>query len=128
MGYALRKEISGSQLIDCESNVVVGDYVYMKSNSKLAKAKADSRNTMPAVGIVKQLAPNNKCVIVQTSLEAGHSGLTTRQRVFISPNEAGKITTTPPNSPSYILQCVGEAKSETEILVSIDPTNYIIRQ
>jgi hypothetical protein len=128
MGYALRKEISDFKLLDCEAGLQVGDYVYIKNNSKLDKAKSDSIHTMPAVGIVKRLAPNNKCLISQTSLENGYSGLTARQKVFISPTEAGKITTSPPNSPSFILQCVGEARSEDEVLVSIDPSNYIIRQ
>jgi hypothetical protein len=128
MGYALRKDESAGQIVDCEPVVDVGDYVYLSPSQKADLAKADSITTMPAVGYVKRKLNNNKCLIVQFELEKNLSGLTYKERFFISPVDAGKVTNTAPNATDYVLQCVGEAKSDSERLITIDPTNYIIRQ
>lgn len=128
MGYAVRQGGGSGIMVECEPDVVLNDYVYLSSSEKAGRAKADSVNTMPSVGYVTRLLSNNRCIINQFQLEKNLTGLTPKQRFFISPTDAGQITNIAPSDPDHVLQCVAEAKSETEILISIDPTNYVIRQ
>lgn len=130
MGYAVRQGGGSNGIVlDCEEDVVVNDYVYLSATTeKAGKAKADSRNTMPAIGKVVRRLSNNRCLVVQFHLETNLTGLVPKQRFFISPLVAGKLTTEPPTSTNHVLQCVAEAKSSSEMLVSVDPTSYMIRQ
>lgn len=128
MGYAVRQNDSAGKTVECEPSVGLGDFVYLSSTSKVDQAQANSVNTMPAVGYVKRMLNNGKCVIVQFELEKNLSGLSIKERFFISPTLPGKITNIAPTDAEHVLQCVAEAKSVTERLVSIDPTNYVIRQ
>jgi len=128
MGYALRTTDAGGKIIECEPAVEAKDYVYVTTDGKVGRAQSDSLLTMPAVGYVKKRLGNNKALVVQFDVEDGLSGLTPKQRFFISPDNPGKVTNIAPVATEHILQCVAEAKSTTMRMVHVDPTNYVIRQ
>lgn len=70
MGYAVRQDSGAGVTVDCEPNVELNDYVYLSAVSeKAGKARADSINTMPAVGKVTRKLSNNRCIINQFILE-----------------------------------------------------------
>jgi hypothetical protein len=127
MGYAQRVAEVG-QRVTCEPSVEVDDLVCLSSTNVASKALADSESTMPAVGIVIRKISSTVCIINQYKLESNLSGLTPKQRFFVSTTDAGKMQTNVPQpNTGHILQCVAEAKSSTERLITIDATNYVVR-
>lgn len=127
MGYARRRTESG-QTVSCTTDVEVGDLVYLSASEVADRALANSPNTMPAIGIVVRKLSNTQCIINQYQLQSNLSGLTPKQKHFVSTTQAGKTQTTPPASKTgHVSQYVGESKSTTERLITIDATNYVIK-
>ena len=115
-----REEIADATVIlSCASQVAVGDAVYQRSDAdrSVAKAQANSANTMPALGIVLgKLEQTTAQVALAGKVADVFSGLTRGSRYWVSPSQAGAITPTQPTSPDRP-QVIGLALSDRELLV-----------
>lgn len=100
------------------SNPVPGDAVYISSSGTIAKAKADSSSTMPAIGIMVGYADNRSKGRVMLFSQGNEiqnifSTLTAGSIYYVSASTAGAITITPPSASGQFIQIVGIAKTST---------------
>jgi hypothetical protein len=101
--------------------LAVGDAVYIGSDGRVGKAKADASATMPGAGFTIDAATlQDDIVRIQSkgSLD-GFTGLTPGKRQFIDPSTAGALTETVPTTAGHFAQEMAIAKSSTEILIDI---------
>jgi hypothetical protein len=125
----IAQKISNNDLLPshpCDPSVEVGDYVYIRHDSVLDKAKSDSISTMPAIGKVI-LIKNGEAVIDNKLVDKDYTSIVPRESFFISSSNAGELQNFAPVSPNYISQLVGYGLSTEKILINIDPTNLVIR-
>lgn len=89
-------------------------------------AKADSWTTMPCIGFSVQTKSQGESVQVVsigklTNVRKTES-LGYDAPVYVSPNEAGKVTATPPEGTGKLVQQVGRGINTTDITIAIDET------
>ncbi len=90
--------------------------VYIKSDGKIWKAKADSQTTLPAIGILPEAITSGVDGKIRTFgwiTNAGWSW-TPGQKLYVSSATAGAITAT---KPTAYPQVIGIAKTATKILI-----------
>jgi len=97
-----------------------------ESDSKVYLAKADSWTTMPAIGITKGAVSADESVwvyqigkvtSVRREADFGYD-----DKIFVSPDTAGKATKTPPETTGNIVQSLGRAVGVSDISLEIDHT------
>lgn len=107
-----------------ESGAANGDIVYVSGANTFGLADATG-NTKPAIGVVSDLSSEivkfNGRVTVNT---VGAADIVAGDVVFLS-TTAGKVTKTPPESGSHIVQGIGraieaESGSQVDIILSIE--------
>lgn len=104
--------------IQASENLSAGDLVNVYSNAGAARVrKADATTSgKEANGYVLSsvTSGNNATVYVEQKI-TGLSGLTDGSRYYLA-TTAGGITTTPPSSSGNVVQFVGRAASDTELI------------
>lgn len=97
-----------------------------ESDAKVYKAKADSWTTMPCIGITRAAASLNETVEVY---QGGKLTAVSREadfgpddKIFVSPDTAGKVTKTPPENTGELIQSLGRAVNGSDITLEIDHT------
>lgn len=113
------------QTVACGVSVSVGDLVYISPTGLLQKAKASSKNTMPAVGIVTEKPSSNTCIIEQHFFLSKTS--VNKTEYFVSPTTAGQMTDTHPEDPGNVVQKVGQGFGTDMRKIDIEPNTYIVR-
>lgn len=97
-----------------------------ESDGKIYKAKADSSTTMPAVGITKESVSSvGTAKVYQSGIVTNvlrEADFSPDDIVFVSPNTAGKVTKTPPETVGQFAQTMGRAVNTTDIVLEIDQT------
>jgi hypothetical protein len=129
MSVVLRKSNNSSPTLklSCDTSVEVGDYVYIRPDEVLDKAKGDSIATMPAIGKVTKKISSTECEISDDLIDQDYTGIMAKQSIFISDTVAGQIQSFPPTMSGHVSQNVGIGLSSTKIKVKIDPSNILIR-
>ena len=106
----------------CSETVVAGDIVNVWNDEdqiKCRKADASGGVGKMAVGYVKEGAETGASVLVYNEgTITGLSGLTVG-RVFLSGDMAGKLTNTAPSTDGYVVQDLGYAISDTEVVFGL---------
>ena len=108
-------------------NLVFGDVVYIKSDGKYWKARADASTTVPVVGMsLGSISANASGNILQSGLVRNDSWSwsTVGGQIWLSVSTAGAITQTKPSATGNQLIYVGYAKSATE--VNFNPSPIVI--
>lgn len=114
----------------CAASVVLGDAVYTDPGaSELRKAKADGLATMPCVGFVIS-KPDATHAVIRTDgnltglLDDVGGVLLPGVGYFVSSTAAGKITSTPLDSPplpsGYVSQAIGEVAPNGSLMINLD--------
>ncbi len=112
-------------------NLVLGDIVYLKSDGKYWKAKANSNTTMPAVGIATGsiTADASGTILTQGTIRndswtwtTGGQASASAGLVWVSDATAGLATQTKPSASSSYVQLVGYAQSATILSIRFDTT------
>lgn len=97
-----------------------------ESDGKVYKAKADSSTTMPAVGITKEaVSSGNTAKVYQSGIVTNvlrEADFSPDDIVFVSPNTAGKVTRTPPETVGHFSQTVGRAINTSDIVLEVSQT------
>lgn len=128
MGTAFR--ISGSDasnpIIDCESWVEVGDYVYINESNVADLADASSENTMPCIGYVVKKPEATKAVISSFYIENDLEEIVNRHYYHISDSVAGAIQEDAPVGKGTVSQVVAHGIGTTSIFINIDPDSAVI--
>jgi hypothetical protein len=117
--------IAETDVYTCGVSVQIGEIVYINASGVLMRAKADSKTTMPGIGIVTEKPASTTCKIALFKRVSTVGG-TNREKLFVSADNAGQITNTPPSAVGQVWQCVGFGLGTTERLIQIDSTNYVI--
>ena len=106
--------------------------VYLSDNDKIIRAKADAIGTSKVIGIIYPAAIVGGTGLVAIdgilTATAGEwdtvcdesiaSGLTFGTYYFLSPTNAGKITSTPPTTANHCVVLLGQAVSATRLKLS----------
>lgn len=107
--------------LQCDTSVAVGDFVYMRPDSKVDRARSDATATMPAIGFVTHKLAADICFVddhgpLKHISQTFGPGI----RHFISATQAGKAEPSIPIS-AIVLQAagVGDADPNT-LLVDLD--------
>ncbi len=108
------------QYTSVDNGIADGDAVYVNTSGKMARAQANSSSTMPAIGVT--LGPVNSGVqgnVLVTGLysDISLSGLQVGQLVFVSPVQAGKLTSQQPTLSGQIVQRIGYAHNATTLYI-----------
>ena len=113
---------------DCTSDVEVGDLVYLSGANSVSKAKADTINTMPILGVVFTKYSPTRCNVADDYIlkDLDPSLLPTDGVYYASVSEAGKFQNTPPTASQSILQKIGFKMDNTTLRILINET-YIKR-
>lgn len=101
------------------------DAVYISGSNRIAKANASSINTMMCIGFVSSI--NGAEYTVQSTGElAGFTGLTPGATYYVgkSPGQIWTFSEEDSDFPSFI-QVIGRAKTESILLLTIDPGPFI---
>lgn len=116
--------------VDCSSDTIVGDAVYVSGNDLVAPAKADSLMTMPALGIVVRKTSSTHCFVRRLAETTVFSGLTPGASYRISELIAGSITSDAPPAPGilpvFVYQSIGWAVSPTNFAIDPDPSDRVV--
>jgi len=96
------------------STITKGQVVYVNGSSgtnvTVALAKADSSNTVPAIGLAYENIPNagfGRVISIGIISGIDTSGFSVGDRVYLSATTAGALTNVKPTSPSSIWQRIG---------------------
>jgi hypothetical protein len=108
---------------DCPAGVLAGDVVYMSADKvggvfQVDKVDITDETKMPAVGIVQEKESATRCRVMVKGLFIS-SGLTRGKKYAVS--TSGTLTATnptPPGSGYAIIQVMGVAISDTELLLN----------
>lgn len=104
--------------VDCDSSVIVGDWVRMDALGIAQKAQADSESNANVLGLVEYKASSVLAnVRVLGVSEPIFSSLDMTQEYLLSPSTAGAMTTTAPTSAGQVVLKVGQPYSEDKFLV-----------
>lgn len=126
MAVSVQKiNIAEQDIYACGVSVQVNEVVYINASGVLMRAKADSKTTMPAIGIVTEKPSSTTCRIALFKKITTVGG-TNREKLFVSTSSAGQITNVAPSSASHVWQRVGFGLGTTEQVIQIDSTNYVI--
>jgi len=114
-------EYTAGEALSAKEAVCVGE-----SDAKVYKTKADSSTTMPCIGVTKTAATINGTVEVYqggkvTSINR-EADFSHDDKIFVSPDTAGKVTKTPPETTGNLVQSLGRAINATDIVLEIDHT------
>ena len=94
-----------------------------ESDGKVYKAKADSSTTMPCMGITKEaVSSGGTAKVYQSGIVTNvlrEADFSPDDIVFVSPNTAGKVTKTPPQTLGQYAQTVGRAINSSDIVLEI---------
>ena len=115
----------GHARFDATAGEDLGDrkVVYFSSTNTVKMAKADSINSLTAIGITRNSALNGEEVRVQTDdLIEGFTGLIAGDTYYLSQETVGEITNIRPSSG--IIVEVGTAKSTTELNINIAANSF----
>jgi hypothetical protein len=98
------------------------DVVYMTAAGTAARAKADSVNTVYAIGFATETKTAAACLI-QTAGVITITGktFTPGLPVYISPTTAGDCTQTPPATVGHQAQVIGIALTATDVEITLGP-------
>ncbi|GAI67488.1 unnamed protein product, partial [marine sediment metagenome] len=114
-------EYTAGEDLPAKSVVCVGE-----TAGKLYLTKADDWTTMPAIGISNIATETGETVaIYQTGKVANarrEANFSPDDKIFVSPDTAGKVTKTPPEGVGKIVQSLGRAINESDIILEIDHT------
>lgn len=104
-----------------------GDAVALNTtNNKVVKAKSDSWDTMPAIGIATETKDTDEEVeIIQFGIAedvSREADFSADEKIFVSPTTAGRVTTTCPTASGQIIQSLGQAKNALDIVLEVDHT------
>jgi hypothetical protein len=102
-------------------NVFQGDALYMRaSDGKVGRAVANSTvDLATVVGFAETTKLAGESVRVLTTGKLATSGLTQGQQYFLSAVSPGAITATPPSGANNHVVFIGEACSNSELIVNI---------
>ncbi len=113
-------------------NLLLGNTVYINTDGKVYKAKADGIATMPGIGITLGAAGAGDQVSV---LQAGQPATVIRDGNFfandiivVSPINAGSLTKVPPTAVGQFVQIMGIAKDTSSLVLQIDHTVIEVRE
>jgi len=114
---------SGTGLIlpdlNCNSNVQVGDFVYMDATATAQRGIATSAATSNIIGAVESKTSSTLCSIrVSGKTPANYSGLDVTKEYYLSDTAPGGIMTTPPTASGYIMVKIGQPLSVTQLVVN----------
>jgi len=114
-------EYTAGEDLAAKSAVCVGE-----SDGKLYLAKADSWTTMPAIGITNVAVEADETVSVYQVGKVANvrreADFSWDDKIFVSPDTAGKVTKTPPEGIGKLVQSLGRAISLSDIALEIDHT------
>lgn len=104
--------------------IAKGDAVYIKSDGKVWKAKADAAATMPAVGFAAAAAEAEASVSIIGPGQimedvSGGGALTVGGECWVSAGTAGEVTQTAPVGSANVQQSVGRMKDADDLHVII---------
>lgn len=106
-------------------NLAAGDFVNVFNDSgtiKVRKADASGGNAKRAHGyVLAAVTAPASATVYYGNLNNQLTGLTIGAMYYLS-GTAGAVTTTPPTTPTHIVQQIGVATTVSEILVEIQPT------
>lgn len=108
------------------ATATANDVVYMVSAGTAARAKADSVNTVYAIGFATQTTTGAACIIQTAGVKtiAGKT-FTKGLPVFISATTGGDVTQTAPSTVGQQVQMVGIAVSATDVQIMIGPVGTV---
>lgn len=111
--------IAGDQsVVPASENLAAGDQVNLWNDSGTVKArKANATdNSKPSHGYVESSVTSGaNATVLHDGIIAGLSGLTLAARYFLA-TTGGAITATAPSTTGNSIQCVGFARSATELV------------
>jgi len=112
--------------------LLLGNTVYINTDGKVYKAKADNIATMPGIGITLGAANAGDQVSV---LQAGQPATVIRDGNFfandiivVSPTSAGSLTNVAPTAVGQFIQIMGIAKDSSSLVLQIDHTVIEVRE
>lgn len=112
----------------CASDINVGDLVYLSGVNTVIKAKADSIDTMPVLGIVFVKYSPTSCNVAEEYVlkDVDPSLLPSDGDYYASTTEAGKYQSTTPTGSGVVIQKIGFKMDATTLRIAIND-NYIKR-
>jgi len=114
-------EYTAGEALAAKSAVCVGE-----SDGKVYLARADSSTTMPAIGITRTAVDADETVeVYQTGKVTNvrrEADFSYDDKIFVSPDTAGKVTKTPPETVGTLVQSLGREISNSDIVLEIDHT------
>lgn len=135
-GDSLDIQAEAYQLINGEAApIVIGAPVYSDAAGSVKKAQANVTGTKDVIGLVGQTSIVNGVAGaitldgIQTAtttqwdavVTGGAGGLTFKQRYYLDPANAGKLTATPPTTVGQFICEIGIGLSTTEMKINILP-------
>lgn len=106
--------------VDCDSGIVVGDWVKIDGNGVAQKAQADSVSNAQLAGVVQNKSSSTKCDIVHAGpTDSIFSSLDETKTYFLSNSVAGGMTLTVPTASGSVVLKVGVPLNQTQLIVQI---------
>lgn len=114
-------EYTAGEVMTAKTPVCIGE-----TDGRVYKAKADSTTTMPSIGITKDTAvtAGDTVLVYQFGLVtsvAREADFNKDDTIYVSPDTAGKVTSTPPSAVGQLVQILGRAINSSDIVLEIDP-------
>lgn len=116
-------------LYSCPPTVDVLDIVYQTAASTVDTADCKGPTPKgPAVGVVRLKPTPTTCLVVQQGSVDGYPAATfiPRETLFMGEAGAPARAAVLPNDPGTIIQDIGYAKTDTELIVDLDRDWYTI--
>jgi len=115
---------------DCSLATVVGDAVYITGSSSVAPAMADSKLTMPAIGIVVEKLTSTSCKVRRFGEATVFAGLVAGATYRVSELVPGAITLNPAPLPGilpiFVYQSMGFGVNGSTLAIDPDPSDRVI--
>jgi len=120
-------DVTDVMTLDSGEALSVNDAVYIDSNGKASKAKADALSTMGFFGFTLDAAAGADLPVrIKTSgIVTGFSGLGGGQTMYVSTSVVGGLQNSEPSSSGEVVQVVGVVKAGTTDSIIIDKSEPI---
>lgn len=103
------------------ADLLLGDAVYVSSDSKAYPAKADTPSTSVVIGFCDREAAVDEPVVILPlgNLTNPAWSLTVGDKYYLSPSVSGEITNSPPATVGFNVVPIGVAHSSTQLAIDL---------